>query len=416
MPINAVFKRPFDEQVAFFRGKLGNLIPTEKWTDVWKSAHDTGFMVAGAAKADLLADFAAAVDRAISEGKSLQAFRQDFDAIVAKHGWSYNGEYNWRTRTIYRTNITTSYAAGRLAQLKSGRFEYWTYRHSDSVANPRPLHVSWNGLTLPANDPWWNTHYPPNGWGCQCYVVGVSRAAGERAGGRFDAAPDDGVEPDGRPKGIDKGWDYQPGKTVSDTVTAMANKTRQWEYELAKGFMQSLPAKNRDALAIAYRALSSVADDARRYAERALGVRNSAPIGQLIKVQKYRTLGLLTSDQAREIAKMTGGKAATLEIYDWALDASTVRKVLKDHGIDAAEAKHGQTAVTAEDYSLLPQIIQEADRMEYGGISDVGRPVVRAIKRIAGIDYVAAFEVRSGRHMLALQSMWKRGRPPSLRP
>lgn len=218
MPINAVFKRPFDEQVAFFRGKLGNLIPTEKWTDVWKSAHDTGFMVAGAAKADLLADFAAAVDRAISEGKSLQAFRQDFDAIVAKHGWSYNGEYNWRTRTIYRTNITTSYAAGRLAQLKSGRFEYWTYRHSDSVANPRPLHVSWNGLTLPANDPWWNTHYPPNGWGCQCYVVGVSRSAGQRTGGRFDPAPDDGVEPDGRPKGIDKGWDYMPGATVADRI------------------------------------------------------------------------------------------------------------------------------------------------------------------------------------------------------
>ena len=416
MGIRAVFKRPFDEQVAFFRGKLGNLIPTEKWTDVWKSAHDTGFMVAGAAKADLLTDFAAAVDRAISEGKSLQAFRQDFDAIVEKHGWSYRGEYNWRTRTIYRTNMATSYAAGRLAQLKSGGFEYWMYRHSDSVASPRPLHVSWNSLTLPANDPWWTTHYPPNGWGCQCYVVGVSRAAGERIGGRFGPAPDDGFEPDGRPKGIDKGWDYMPGATVSDAVTSMANKTRQWDYELAKAFMQSVPKASRDALSIAYRALPSVADDARRYAERALGVRNSAPIGPLIEVHKYRTLGLLTGDQAGEIAKMTGAKAAPLEMYDWALDASTVRKVLKDHGIDAAEAKHGQTAVTAEDYGLLPQIIQEADRMEYGGISDVGRPVVRAIKRIDGIDYVAAFEVRSGRRMLALQSMWKRGRPPSLRP
>lgn len=213
MPVNAVFKRPFDEQVAFFRGKLGNLIPTEKWTDVWKSAHDTGFMVAGAAKADLLSDFAAAVDRAISEGKSIQAFRQDFDAIVDKHGWSYRGEYNWRTRTIYRTNMASSYAAGRLAQLKSGGFKYWMYRHSDSVASPRPLHVSWNGLTLPADDPWWNTHYPPNGWGCQCYVVGVSRAVGERLGGRFEPAPDDGAEPDGRPKGIDKGWDYMPGAT-----------------------------------------------------------------------------------------------------------------------------------------------------------------------------------------------------------
>ncbi|MDA8258331.1 MAG: phage minor head protein [Betaproteobacteria bacterium] len=216
MQISAVFKRPFAEQVAFFRGKLGNLIPTEKWTDVWKSAHDTGFMVAGAAKAELLADFAVAVDRAISEGKSIQAFRKDFDAIVDKHGWSYRGEYNWRTRTIYRTNMATSYAAGRLAQLNDGGFTHWMYRHSDSVVSPRPLHVSWNKLALPADDPWWNSHYPPNGWGCKCYVVGVSRAAGERIGGRFEPAQDDGVEPDGRPKGIDKGWDYQPGATTVD--------------------------------------------------------------------------------------------------------------------------------------------------------------------------------------------------------
>lgn len=219
MGIEAVFKQPFAEQVAFFRGKLGNLIPTEIWTDVWQSAHDTGFMVAGAAKADLLADLAAAVESAISEGTGIQAFRKSFDAIVEKHGWSYRGEYNWRTRTIYRTNMATSYSAGRMVQLKEGGFEYWMYRHSDSVARPRPLHVSWNGLTLPADDGWWDSHYPPNGWGCQCYVIGArdDRAA-QRMGGRISVAPDDGTTPDGRPNGIDKGWDYKPGATTVDQV------------------------------------------------------------------------------------------------------------------------------------------------------------------------------------------------------
>lgn len=218
MGIEAVFRKPFAEQVAFFRGKLGNLIPTESWTDVWKSAHDTGFMVAGAAKADLLADLAGAVDGAIADGKSIGWFRDQFDSIVEKHGWSYRGEYNWRTRTIYRTNMVSSYSAGRLVQLRAGNFEYWTYRHNDSVAHPRPLHLSWNGLTLPANDPWWRTHYPANGWGCLCYVVGVSRATAERMGWHIGVAPDDGTEPDGRPKGIDKGWDYQPGATTVDQV------------------------------------------------------------------------------------------------------------------------------------------------------------------------------------------------------
>lgn len=215
MALTAVLQQPFDEQVAFFRAKLGNLIPTETWTDVWKSAHDTGFMVAGAAKADLLADLAAAVDSAISSGTTLEQFRKDFDSIVDKHGWSYRGEYNWRTRTIYRTNMATSYSAGRLAQLVEGGFEYWIYRHSDAVMRPRPLHLSWNGLALRPDDPWWNTHYPPNGWGCQCYVVGAMNAgAVTRLRGRIEPAPDDGTSPDGTPNGIDKGWDYIPGATT----------------------------------------------------------------------------------------------------------------------------------------------------------------------------------------------------------
>ena len=241
MGIEAIFKQPFAEQVAFFRGKLGNLIPTESWLDVQKSAHDTGFMVAGAMKTDLLADLAGAVDQAISEGTGIESFRKNFDRIVEKHGWSYKGEYNWRTRVIYRTNMTTSYAAGRLVQLKSGNFTHWMYRHSDSVARPRPLHVSWNGLTLPADDPWWNTHYPPNGWGCQCYVVGATRKTAERMGGRIEDAPDDGFTPDGRPNGIDKGWDYIPGATTVDQVRrALSEKLPDLPKPLADALKKDL--------------------------------------------------------------------------------------------------------------------------------------------------------------------------------
>lgn len=251
MGIKAKFKRPFDEQVAFFRNKLGNLIPTGKWTDVWKSAHDTGFMVAGAAKADLLADLARAVDGAIADGQSIGWFRAHFDEIVEKHGWSYRGEYNWRTRTIYRTNMASSYAAGRLVQLKSGNFPFWMYRHSDSVARPRPLHVSWDGLTLPSDDPWWETHYPPNGWGCQCYVIGTTRATAERLGGRLESAPNDGFSPDGTPKGIDRGWDYQPGAT-SMIAKQMADKVASLPMRLAaalkKYLLEGLPRLIVDAI------------------------------------------------------------------------------------------------------------------------------------------------------------------------
>ena len=91
--LSGVFGQAFPEQVAYFRQKLGNLVPTQFWDDMLAADHDTGFMVAGAMKADLLTDLAAAVDKAITEGRGIEDFRRDFKAIVAKHGWTgWTGE------------------------------------------------------------------------------------------------------------------------------------------------------------------------------------------------------------------------------------------------------------------------------------------------------------------------------------
>lgn len=165
---------PFAEQIKFFRQKLN--LPTQAWTDIYNREHDFAFVVAGANRDDLLADFRAAIDNAIANGGTLEQFRKDFDRIVAQYGWDYNGGRNWRSNVIYETNLNSSYHAGRYEQLQAQRsaLPYWRYRHSDLVEDPRPEHQAWDGLVLRADDPWWNTHYPPNGWGCQCYVEGLT--------------------------------------------------------------------------------------------------------------------------------------------------------------------------------------------------------------------------------------------------
>ena len=399
--VAGVLKRPFAEQVAFFRGKLGNLIPTEKWSDVWQSGHDRAFMVAGAAKADLLTDLGAAVDRTISEGKSIDAFRKDFDSIVDRHGWNYTGERMWRTRVIYTTNMSTSYAAGRVAQLRVGGFGWWMYKHSDSVLYPRPPHVSWDGLTLAADDPWWQTHFPPNGWGCHCRAIGIDHPDDAVAlGGRAPSkAPDDGMdEATGAPAGIDKGWAYMPGDTVSDTVSAMAKKSTQWEYTLAKAYMQGVPAGVRDALALAYRALPSVADDVRRYARRVIEARTG------LEIPPYRTMGLLTGADAERVKALAG---MDVDSFDYALDPSAVRHVQRGHGNQGAESGRGQVAVTADDYAMLPELLNAPDEISDAGVSRMARrPLVKFTKQIGDRRIVAVFEVRTGRKMLALETMY----------
>jgi len=215
-------RRPFAEQVAFFLGKLGNLIPTERWDEVWGAQHNKAWMVAGAQKADLLADLAGAVEEAITEGLGIERFREQFDEIVADHGWAFRGERNWRSRVIYRTNMTTSYAGGRASQLRDPALRELApllmYRHNDSVSFPRPLHESWDGMALPADHPWWDTHTPPNGFGCQCYVVAVTEGQARRRGRVVDEPPNDGIQPDGTPAGVDPGWDYRPGDTDADNT------------------------------------------------------------------------------------------------------------------------------------------------------------------------------------------------------
>lgn len=406
-------KQPFAEQVAFFRAKLGTLVPTQTWRDVQKAEHDRAFMVAGAAKADLLADLAAAVDRAVTEGGSLEAFRRDFGAIVGRHGWDYRGDFGWRTRVIYRTNAATSYAAGRLAQLRAGGFGWWMYKHGGS-RDPRPQHLAWDGLVLPADHPFWSSHFPPNGWGCSCRAVGLRRPeAARRLGGDPDKVLPGGWDTTdprtGEPPGIDPGWGYQPGNTVSETVRAMASKTVQWPYELAKAFMAGVPEVVRDELATSLRALPSLADDVRRYAQRALGDTGA-------EVQPYRTLGLLTGGQSARVAALTGVEAVELQRYDWAVDRNAVGHIARKHGDEAAEAARGQIAVTPADYAMLPLIVARPDEIVYGGVSDAGHPVVTLRRTLRGVRYEAVFEVRTGRRMLALQTMWKRSAPAAQRP
>lgn len=228
----AVKAKPFrfEEQIQFFLAKSN--VPTQQWTDVWKAGHDTSFMVAGAYKAELLADLRSAVEKTIANGGTLADFRKDFDGIVARHGWNYNGGRGWRTRVIFETNLRTSYQAGRYAQLTDPEFlkgkPFWRYKHSEVVRNARPEHVSWDGLVIAAADPWWQAHYPPNGWGCKCTVYAESAASAKRRGYTVTPAPPvetvqklvgkNGPSPQTVtvPKGIDPGWDYAPGASVAD--------------------------------------------------------------------------------------------------------------------------------------------------------------------------------------------------------
>jgi SPP1 gp7 family putative phage head morphogenesis protein len=218
---------PFDRAIEYLREKVD--VGTKAYSDLMHGAHDTAFVVAGLTKGEILSDVHKLVNKAIQEGTPFDKFQKDF-AKTIEGRWlprdKRTGEPNtgWRAKIIYQTNIRTAYAAGRHEQLQriKATHPYWQYRHGDS-RKPREEHLAWDGLVLRADDPWWKTHYPPNGWGCRCYVHALDdidlREMGKK--GPDDAPPsplrtvkygDRTVEV---PVGIDPGWAYVPGETVS---------------------------------------------------------------------------------------------------------------------------------------------------------------------------------------------------------
>ncbi|MFM4867240.1 phage head morphogenesis protein [Aeromonas caviae] len=222
---------PFAEAIAFFRQKLD--MPSERWADVWRDAHNRAFMVAGATKTDLLADLRGAVDKAISEGQSIGAFQKAFKEIVARHGWEHTGPASWRSRVIFETNLRQSYNAGREEQIQRIKHKrpYALYRHGDSE-HPRELHLKWNNLVLPVDHPWWETHSPSNGYGCKCKKFLLSEADLKRRGLVVGKAPNDGEyewvdkatgELHKIPRGIDPGFDYRP-QTPADLTKVVTKR------------------------------------------------------------------------------------------------------------------------------------------------------------------------------------------------
>ena len=260
------------DAIEYFKNKL--IIPSNEWDDLVGPIHAKGFTIAGATKLSLLEDFYKTIGEYIAEGKSLNQFLKDFDAIVAKHGWSYKGKRRWRARVILNTNKRAAYSAGRWAQLQrvKSRRPYLIYM-TVGDGRVREEHNAWRMHVAHIDDPFWLTHYPPNGWECRCYVRSASKADLDRLGLKvvetkvFEPIeivdPKTGVVTQKLP-GIDVGWDYNVGKAwlapdvllgqqLMDIPTKLREQAIKWfdnsvfdkpysqlvngtAYQMAKGF------------------------------------------------------------------------------------------------------------------------------------------------------------------------------------
>jgi hypothetical protein len=139
----------------------------------------------------VLSDLHTAVVEAMEQGQSFETFKKNLTPILQQKGWwgkkemtdpltgeTVNAQLgsDRRLKTIYRVNMRSAYQRGQYERtMASDLHPYLMYRIGPSVHH-RQEHLSWDGLILPKDDPWWDSHFPPNGWGCKCYTRAVSEA------------------------------------------------------------------------------------------------------------------------------------------------------------------------------------------------------------------------------------------------
>lgn len=253
-------------------------LPAFSWEDVEPEEHAVAFTVARATQIDVLRDIREELQSAIDEGLPFEEFQRRLRPRLQARGWwgrrqvtdpgtgaSVSAQLGSprRLRVIYDANLRSARAAGQWERIQRSRraLPFLEYRLGPSE-NHRPHHEAKAGLVLPVDDPFWSSWYPPNGWGCKCWVQQLTRAQAEARG--IDASPEvrtaDYVnnrtgETRRVPVGIDPGWERNPGAQrvqaaidlLEDRLAAAPAPVRRVaERDLAEGWMADRARRHPD--------------------------------------------------------------------------------------------------------------------------------------------------------------------------
>lgn len=160
--------------------------PTSSWHDLWEEARAGALTVAGMTRMDLLRDVRQALARAVSEGWTQKDFIERLGPELGRKGWTgqrevinpETGEVRLmgrdlpaRLALVFDQNVQTAYMTGRYrAMLANADARPWWMYVAILDSRTRPHHRALHRKVFRYDDPFWRTHYPPNGFRCRCRV------------------------------------------------------------------------------------------------------------------------------------------------------------------------------------------------------------------------------------------------------
>ena len=352
------------------------------YDEIMHDAHKKAFTVAKMMNLDLLKDTQASLDKAFKEGVGFDEWKKSVKPMLAKKGWLGNIKVkdpktseekeiyvgNRRLRTIFNTNMRTAYAKARYESQMQSLGEYFRYT-AVLDGRTREAHRKLHGKTLPKTDKFWDTNYPPNGWGCRCKVQVlteaecVARGIVPLADGSF------------LPQAAEKDFKYNPGKVdktdeilkdkqdkVLDAVTSsLAKKNLKqsldsfeherdvyvWQKSLDDAVDELLVKKNLKVPIVAF-ALGKLGKDVIKKSEKLLGVKieteyiagdkhgilhirpeRKGQYGQDLRIEEIKKIVKILADDKTPVSVDTVNKNIVFWFED-EKDASKINKIVID--------------------------------------------------------------------------------------
>ena len=214
----------FEEAVRAFRRRVP--MSDAQWDKLTEGEREFAFKVSGVSQADLVNDAYEAIDRAITDGTTLEDFKREVGAQLEA---AWGKEDPARLETVFRTNTQTAYNAGRHEVLSHPEVRRARpYLRFDAVMDSRTSDVcdALDGTVRPADDAFWDTHHPPLHFNCRSILTPLSE---EEAGDEgVDEKPHD-VEPDegfGKPPTVGGDWQPDPADYPGPIADILRDKLR----------------------------------------------------------------------------------------------------------------------------------------------------------------------------------------------
>ncbi|MCX8016327.1 MAG: phage minor head protein [Rhodocyclaceae bacterium] len=178
------FRLPPEEAVRYMRGRDAVRL-TYDWHELWHDEHARAFTVSRLARADLLQALRDMLEKSVAGDLSRRDWMRDAKKLLREAGWWGEKEVVGpdgvarktrftpaRLKLIFDVNTRMAWSAGRWQRIQAAKASHPYLRYvTRADERVRKTHRVWHNVTLPVDDPWWQTHYPPCGWRCRCRAV-----------------------------------------------------------------------------------------------------------------------------------------------------------------------------------------------------------------------------------------------------